>query len=115
MIEDSNLVPDLPPNLVPDLVEPLLAWYDEHARDLPWRRAHRTPWGVLVSEVMLQQTPVRRVEPVWHVWMDRWPTPAALAAASPGDAVRAWDRLGYPRRALRLHSAATQIRDRHDG
>ena len=70
----------------------------------------RTPWGVLVSEVMLQQTPVRRVEPVWRTWMERWPTPTDLAAASPGDAVRAWERLGYPRRALRLHAAATQIR-----
>ncbi|WP_426563608.1 A/G-specific adenine glycosylase [Angustibacter sp. McL0619] len=97
------------------LVEPLLDWYDEHARDLPWRRPDRTPWGVLVSEVMLQQTPVRRVEPVWRQWMQRWPTPSDLAAATPGDAVRAWDRLGYPRRALRLHAAATQIRERHEG
>jgi A/G-specific adenine glycosylase len=97
------------------LVEPLLRWFDAAARDLPWRTAHRTPWGVLVSEVMLQQTPVARVEPVWHEWMRRWPTPAALAAASPGDAVRHWGRLGYPRRALRLHSAAAQIVERHGG
>ena len=97
------------------LVEPVLDWYDAHARDLPWRQPDRTPWGVLVSEVMLQQTPVRRVEPVWQRWMDRWPTPTDLAAATSGDAVRAWDRLGYPRRALRLHAAATQIRDRHAG
>ena len=70
---------------------------------------------MLVSEVMLQQTPVVRVEPVWHAWMHRWPTPADLAAASPGDAVRHWGRLGYPRRALRLHTAAGQIVERHGG
>jgi A/G-specific adenine glycosylase len=80
----------------------LLAWFDEHARVLPWRAPDRTPWGVLVSEVMLQQTPVSRVEPSWRSWMARWPTPAALAVASPADVLRAWDRLGYPRRALRL-------------
>ncbi len=97
------------------LVDPLLRWFDASARDLPWRAADRTPWGVLVSEVMLQQTPVSRVEPVWHDWMQRWPTPADLAAASPGDAVRHWGRLGYPRRALRLHAAATQIVERHAG
>ena len=97
------------------LVDPVLRWYDASARDLPWRATDRTPWGVLVSEVMLQQTPVVRVEPVWHDWMRRWPTPADLAAASPGDAVRHWGRLGYPRRALRLHAAATQIVDRHRG
>ncbi|MGN6611474.1 MAG: A/G-specific adenine glycosylase [Angustibacter sp.] len=97
------------------LVDPLLRWYDACARDLPWRAPDRTPWAVLVSEIMLQQTPVARVEPVWHDWMRRWPTPADLAAASPGDAVRHWGRLGYPRRALRLHAAATQIVERHGG
>ncbi|HEY0119249.1 MAG TPA: A/G-specific adenine glycosylase [Cellulomonas sp.] len=95
--------------------DPLLAWFDEHARDLPWRTPDRTPWGVLVSEVMLQQTPVARVEPAWRAWLARWPTPADLAAASPGDAVRAWDRLGYPRRALRLHACAVAIVERHGG
>ncbi len=95
--------------------DPLLAWFDDHARDLPWRSVDRTPWGVLVSEVMLQQTPVARVEPAWVDWMARWPTPADLAAASPGDAVRAWDRLGYPRRALRLHACAVAIVERHGG
>ena len=94
---------------------PLLEWYDAHRRDLPWRRAGTTPWGVLVSEVMLQQTPVRRVEPAYDAWLTRWPTPTALAADSPGEAVRMWDRLGYPRRALRLHAAATAIRDEHGG
>jgi A/G-specific adenine glycosylase len=97
------------------LHERILGWYDEHARDLPWRRPGVTPWGILVSEVMLQQTPVARVLPVWDAWMDRWPTPAALASSSAGDAVRAWGRLGYPRRALRLHATATAIVERHDG
>lgn len=91
------------------------AWYDEHARDLPWRRAGITAWGVMVSEVMLQQTPVARVVPVWEQWLTRWPTPAALACDSPGDAVRLWGRLGYPRRALRLHAAATAITEEHGG
>ena len=90
-------------------------WYAEAARDLPWRATDRTPWGVLVSEIMLQQTPVVRVEPVWQEWMLRWPTPALLAEAAPGDAVRAWGRLGYPRRALRLHRCAVAIRDEHNG
>ena len=94
---------------------PVLRWYDESARDLPWRSAQRTPWGVLVSEIMLQQTQVARVLPVWADWLDRWPAPTDLAAAAPGDAVRAWGRLGYPRRALRLHEAAGQITDRHAG
>ena len=88
---------------------PLLAWYSASARDLPWRAADRTAWGVLLSEVMLQQTPVDRVLPVWTAWMRRWPTPAALAAETPGEVVRAWGRLGYPRRALRLHAAALDI------
>ena len=84
----------------------ILHWYSSHARDLPWRRATAGPWAVLVSEVMLQQTPVARVLPAYDAWLARWPTPRALAAASPGDAVRQWGRLGYPRRALRLHAAA---------
>lgn len=90
-------------------------WFAGHARDLPWRRPDATPWGVLVSEVMLQQTPVSRVLPVWSAWMLRWPTPADLAATSPGEAVRAWGRLGYPRRALRLHEAARVIVEQHGG
>jgi A/G-specific adenine glycosylase len=93
----------------------MLDWYAAHRRTLPWRSPEATPWGVLVSEVMLQQTPVVRVEPIWRVWMARWPTPADLAAASAADVLRAWDRLGYPRRALRLREAAAAIRDRHDG
>lgn len=97
------------------LSEAVRHWYDEHARDLPWRRPEATPWAVLVSEVMLQQTPVARVVPIWMQWMQRWPTATTLAAASAGDAVRAWGRLGYPRRALRLHEAAAAIVTRHGG
>jgi A/G-specific adenine glycosylase len=95
--------------------EVILRWYGSHARDLPWRRADAGAWAVLVSEVMLQQTPVARVLPAYETWLARWPTPRALAAASPGDAVRQWGRLGYPRRALRLHAAARVISERHGG
>lgn len=91
------------------------AWFVRHGRDLPWRRDGFGAWGILVSEVMLQQTPVARVIPRLEQWLDRWPTPAALAAEPPGEAVRAWDRLGYPRRALNLHAAATAIVERHGG
>jgi A/G-specific adenine glycosylase len=100
---------------IPDLATAAVAWYDANARDLPWRTADATPWGVLVSEVMLQQTPVSRVLPAWLGWMVRWPTPAALAADAPGEAIRAWGRLGYPRRALRLHECAVAIVARFDG
>ena len=93
----------------------LSAWFDGHARELPWRAADRTPWGVLVSEVMLQQTPVSRVVPAWEAWMRRWPEPADLAGETPGEAVRQWDRLGYPRRALRLHACAVAVVDQHAG
>jgi A/G-specific adenine glycosylase len=103
------------PGRVADLHDRVLDWYADHARDLPWRAPDRSPWGVLVSEVMLQQTPVARVLPRWEAWMQRWPTPAELAADPPGEAVRMWDRLGYPRRALRLHAAAVAIRDEHGG
>lgn len=104
------------PDTSPDgLAREVTAWYARAARDLPWRRPGTSPWGVLVSEVMLQQTPVARVEPVWQQWLARWPTPAALAADEPGEAVRAWGRLGYPRRALRLHAAAVDVVERHGG
>jgi A/G-specific adenine glycosylase len=92
-----------------DLVE----WFDLRARDLPWRREGTTGWGVLVSETMLQQTPVRRVWPVWEEWMARWPRPSDLAAASQAEVLRAWGKLGYPRRALRLHQAAAAIAADH--
>jgi A/G-specific adenine glycosylase len=98
-----------------EIVDRVVDWYAVHARDLPWRREEATPWGVMVSEFMLQQTPVVRVLPVWEHWLERWPTPAALAAVTSGDAVRAWGRLGYPRRAQRLHAAATAIVAEHDG
>ncbi|MEO5877315.1 MAG: A/G-specific adenine glycosylase [Streptosporangiaceae bacterium] len=93
----------------------ILDWYEDNARDLPWRAAEATPWGVLVSEIMLQQTPVNRVLPVWAQWLERWPTPADLAKEPAGEAVRAWGRLGYPRRALRLHGCAVAIVGRHGG
>jgi A/G-specific adenine glycosylase len=98
-----------------DLRERILDWYAAHARDLPWRRPSASPWSVLVSEFMLQQTPVSRVLPVHAQWLEAWPTPAALASSSTGAAVRAWGRLGYPRRALRLHAAATAIVVGHRG
>ncbi|MGD9621785.1 MAG: A/G-specific adenine glycosylase [Mycolicibacterium sp.] len=92
----------------------LIGWYDRVQRDLPWRRPGVTPWQILVSEVMLQQTPVARVEPIWRDWVARWPTPSATAAASPADVLRAWGKLGYPRRAKRLHECATVIAAEHD-
>lgn len=94
---------------------PILRWYAAHARELPWRGAGATPWRVLVSELMLQQTPVARVLPVFEQWLERWPTPRHLAASPSGEAVRAWGRLGYPRRALRLHAAASVIVAEHGG
>src|SRR4051795_9651189 len=97
------------------LHERLLAWYGEQARELPWRDPSASPWAVMVSEFMLQQTPVSRVLPVYAEWLQAWPDPADLAAATTGDAVWAWGRLGYPRRALRLHAAATAIVDSHGG
>jgi A/G-specific adenine glycosylase len=90
-------------------------WFAANARDLPWRRPEAGAWGVMVSEFMLQQTPVSRVLPVYEQWLARWPRPADLAAEAPGEAVRAWGRLGYPRRALRLHAAALAITERHAG
>lgn len=98
-----------------ELHRPLLQWYDDHARELPWRDPAASPWSVMVSEFMLQQTPVARVLPVHAAWLERWPTPRHLAAEATGEAVRMWGRLGYPRRALRLHAAACAIVDQHDG
>lgn len=100
---------------MPDLAPPLIAWYRKNARDLPWRRDGFGAWGTLVSEFMLQQTPVARVVPHLEAWLARWPTPAALATDPPAEAVRQWANLGYPRRALWLHRAAVEIRDQHDG
>jgi len=98
-----------------DLSEVLVPWYLRTARDLPWRRPGFGAWGTLVSEFMLQQTPVARVIPLLEAWLERWPTPTALADASPAEAVTRWANLGYPRRALWLHRAAAQIRDAHGG
>ncbi|OBG15788.1 adenine glycosylase [Mycolicibacterium celeriflavum] len=97
-----------------DIVPQLLDWFDRGQRDLPWRRPGVTPWQILVSEFMLQQTPVARVEPAWLAWVQRWPTPSATAAASAADVLRAWGKLGYPRRAKRLHECATVIASEYD-
>jgi A/G-specific adenine glycosylase len=88
--------------------EQLLAWFAEHGRDLPWRRT-RDPYAILVSEVMLQQTQVKRVIPRWERWLARWPDVHALAAESPGEVIREWQGLGYNRRAINLHRAAEQV------
>jgi A/G-specific adenine glycosylase len=93
----------------------VLGWYAVNARDLPWRAKGVSPWAVLVSEIMLQQTPVSRVLPAYQAWLARWPTPAALAADPPGEAVRQWGRLGYPRRALRLHETAVIVTEKYAG
>jgi A/G-specific adenine glycosylase len=97
------------------LTDAAIRWYATAARDLPWRRPGTTPWGVLVSEVMLQQTPVSRVIPAYEEWLRQWPTPEALASEPAGAAIQAWGRLGYPRRALRLHQCARAITERHGG
>jgi A/G-specific adenine glycosylase len=86
----------------------LLTWFAAEGRDLPWRHT-RDPYAILVSEVMLQQTQVERVIPRWRAWLERWPTPQALAAASPADVIREWQGLGYNRRALALHGAACAV------
>ncbi len=101
-------------NEIDEIHQLVLDWFEREQRALPWRTPECSAWGVLLSEVMAQQTPVARVAPIWLDWMQRWPTPADLAAAAPGEAVRHWGRLGYPRRALRLHEAATVIATEHD-
>jgi A/G-specific adenine glycosylase len=88
--------------------ELLLAWFERSGRDLPWRRT-RDPYAILVSEVMLQQTQVERVTPRYLAWLERWPTPAALAAAPLAEVIREWQGLGYNRRAVNLHRAARRI------
>jgi A/G-specific adenine glycosylase len=92
-----------------ELVEALLsAWFAANGRDLPWRRT-KDPYAILVSEMMLQQTQVERVVPRYLAWLERWPTPEALAAASTADVIREWQGLGYNRRALNLHNAARHV------
>jgi A/G-specific adenine glycosylase len=93
----------------------IIDWFEAEGRDLPWRQSGFTPWGSLVSEFMLQQTPVARVIPKLEEFLQRWPTPAALAASPAGDAVRAWANLGYPRRALWLHACAVSIVEKFNG
>ncbi|MFT0847423.1 A/G-specific adenine glycosylase [Actinomycetaceae bacterium L2_0104] len=93
----------------------LSQWFARHSRPLPWREAGTDAWSILVCEVMSQQTPVVRVLPQWERWMERWPTPAELAAASPAEVIVAWDRLGYPRRALRLRECALAVVERFGG
>jgi A/G-specific adenine glycosylase len=88
--------------------ESLLAWFEAHGRDLPWRRT-RDPYAILVSEVMLQQTQVERVIPRYLAWLERWPTLQALAGAPAAEVIREWQGLGYNRRAVSLHRAARQI------
>ncbi|WP_067782115.1 A/G-specific adenine glycosylase [Actinomyces vulturis] len=97
------------------MFERLTQWFHIAERPLAWRAKGTSPWGVLLSEVMSQQTPVSRVEPMWLEWIERWPTPTDLAAASTSDVLAAWGRLGYPRRALRLHECARAIRDIYGG
>ncbi len=91
----------------------LLDWFDVYERDLPWRRRAASAWHILVSEFMLQQTPVARVLHPWEQWIRRWPTPADMATADGADVIRAWGKLGYPRRAQRLHACAKAIATEH--
>jgi A/G-specific adenine glycosylase len=102
-------VPSLSSTVDRPIADVLIDWFAQNARDLPWRRPETSAWAVLVSEVMLQQTPVKRVLPAYLAWLERWPTAAALAADAPGDAVRMWGKLGYPSRALRLHACAVVV------
>ncbi|CAJ1495397.1 A/G-specific adenine glycosylase [[Mycobacterium] burgundiense] len=92
----------------------LVSWFERDGRDLPWRDPAVSAWQILVSEFMLQQTPVARVLPIWLDWVARWPTPSATAAAGPAAVLRAWGKLGYPRRAKRLHECAAVIADEYD-
>ena len=110
-----NAIPSKPTTDASRVSATLNAWFTTNARDLPWRRDGFGAWGILVSEFMLQQTPVNRVIPRLEEWLTRWPTPADLAAVPQSEAVRAWSSLGYPRRALWLHAAAVQITELHAG
>ena len=115
LVTRAPVAPSPDPDGTVRMVERVVSWYDTAARPLPWRRPGTTAWGVLVSEVMLQQTPVARVLPVYEEWLRRWPEPGHLAREPAGEAIRAWGRLGYPRRALRLHECATVIEERYGG
>ena len=93
----------------------LLSWFSGAGRALPWREDGVSAWEILLCEVMSQQTPVARVEPAWRAWLERWPGPAELAAAAPGDVIRMWGKLGYPRRALRLRECAAVVVEQFGG
>lgn len=97
------------------IVDATINWYVTAQRDFPWRDPDISPWGVLLSEVMSQQTQMSRVEPKWREFMDLWPTPTAMADSSVAEVIRRWDRLGYPRRAVNLHRCATAIVEDHGG
>jgi A/G-specific adenine glycosylase len=92
----------------------LLSWFAAHGRDLPWRQT-RDPWAVLVSELMLQQTQVPRVAARWPTFLERFPTVLSCASAPAGEVVRAWQGLGYNRRAVNLHRCAVEVAERHGG
>ena len=105
----------IPLSLPDPAIDAVGSWFRLASRDLPWRDPSASPWAILVSEIMLQQTPVARVLPRWIAWMGRWPDPASLAEAPTAEVLRAWDRLGYPRRALRLQECARAIVREHGG
>lgn len=117
-LEPSGAVPDrllgIAPARAAAIHRLVIDWYRDSARPLPWRDPDASAWSILVCEVMSQQTPVVRVLPRWEAWMERWPTPADLAAAPASEVLIAWDSLGYPRRALRLQETAAAIAERHD-
>lgn len=115
MVGMSSALTELDDAHVQQVRTRILQWYAANARKLPWREPETTAWGVLVSEVMLQQTQVSRVWEPWLAWMQRWPGPAELAAAEASDVLIMWGRLGYPRRALRLHETAKAVVEQHDG
>lgn len=115
MVHMSSLTPPLSDTHVQQVRKRILDWYAANSRDLPWRAPDTTAWGVLVSEVMLQQTQVARVWHAWLAWLQRWPGPQELAAAEASDVLIMWGRLGYPRRALRLHETAKAVVADHDG
>lgn len=115
MNSPSAASPNLPTGSHSSLPAKLNYWYARNARDLPWRHPDTTPWAILLSEVMSQQTPVARVIPLWQAWLERWPTPADLAEAPRSEILKMWANLGYPRRALRLKECALACVERHGG
>jgi len=111
-VPESSLAP--PPAVLRDRRRRLLRWYDEHARDLPWRRGTDL-YGTWVAEIMLQQTTVAAVIPRWRAFLDRFPDVRALAAADEAAVLAAWSGLGYYRRARALHRAAREVVERLGG